>query len=398
MHAASTPSRNSPLGPLWLQVLVGIAVGALIGALFPHFGIALKPLGDAFIKLIRMTLAPIIFATVVVGIARMGDIREVGRVGVKALVYFEVVSTIALLFGLIAVNLLRPGRGMNINPAALDPSSIASYTSSAQHMGVIDFLLNIIPSTIADAFVSGNMLQIILLGVLFGIALTPIRTSAKPLIDLLDLVLQVMFGIVRIIIYLAPLAALGAMAFTVAQYGVASLLKLVNFTAEVWAVSAVFVVLVLGTIARIAGFSLIRLLVYLRDELLITAGTSSSEAVLAPVMLKLAQLGCAESIVGMVMPAGYTFNADGTAIYLSMGAIFIAQAMNIRLSLSEQVTILAVLMLTSMLLEPSSGSKTTTYFPCAGSRRMMSGCSFSSEAITPTFPRFPKQCMSAALA
>ena len=347
MQAVSTPSLNSPLGPLWLQVLAGIAVGVLIGALFPHFGIALKPLGDAFIKLIRMTLAPIIFATVVVGIARMGDIREVGRVGVKALLYFEVVSTIALLFGLIAINLLHPGRGMNINPAALDASSIATYTSSAQHMGVIDFLLNVIPSTIGDAFVSGNMLQIILLGVLFGIALTPIRTPAKPLIDLLDLLLQVMFGIVRIIMYLAPLAALGAMAFTVAQYGIASLLKLVNFTAEVWAASAIFVVLVLGTIARIAGFSLTRLLVYLRDELLITAGTSSSEAVLAPVMLKLEQLGCAESIVGMVMPAGYTFNADGTAIYLSMGAIFIAQAMNIHLSLGEQVTILAVLMLTS---------------------------------------------------
>lgn len=341
------PRKRPLLGPLWLQVMIGIVLGVAIGVLFPQAAIALKPLGDAFVKLIRMTLAPIIFATVVVGIARMGDIREVGRVGAKALIYFEVVSTLALLIGLLAANLLHPGSGMNIDSSKLDPTSITTYTTIAQQVGVVPFLLSIIPSSIGDPFVTGNILQIILLGVLFGLALTPIGVTAKPLIDLLDLLLKGMFGIVRMVMYLAPIAALGAMAYTVGQYGVASLLQLARFTAEVWIVSILFVAIVLGSIAKVAGFSLIRLLVYIRDEILITAGTSSSETVLAPLMLKLEQLGCAEPVVGMVMPAGYTFNADGTAIYLSMGAIFIAQATNTHLSLREQITLMVVLMITS---------------------------------------------------
>jgi aerobic C4-dicarboxylate transport protein len=341
-------SRQRPLlGPLWLQVMVGIVLGVAVGVLFPHAAITLKPLGDGFVKLIRMTLAPIIFATVVVGIARMGDIGEVGRVGAKALVYFEVVSTLALLFGLVAVNLLHPGRGMNIDAAQLDPTSIASYSATAQQTGVVAFLLGLIPSSVGEPFVTGNILQIIVLGVLFGLALTPIRSTAKPLVDLLDLLLKGMFGIVKLVMTLAPLAALGAMAYTVGQYGIASLRQLATFTAEVWIVAILFVAIVLGVIAWMAGFSLLRLLVYIRDEILITAGTSSSEAVLAPLMLKLEQLGCAEPVVGMVMPAGYTFNADGTAIYLSMGAIFIAQATNTHLSLREQITLMAVLMITS---------------------------------------------------
>jgi aerobic C4-dicarboxylate transport protein len=340
-------SRQPPLGPLWLQVMAGIALGVIVGVLYPHAAVALKPLGDGFVKLIRMTLAPIIFATVVVGIARMGDIREVGRVGLKALIYFEVVSSLALLMGLLAANILHPGRGMNIDAAALDSTSIASYTSTVQPTGIVPFLLGTIPSSIGEPFVTGNILQIILLGVLFGLALTPIRTTAKPLVDLLDLLLQGMFGIVKLVMLLAPLAAFGAMAYTVGQYGIASLTPLVRFTVEVWAVSILFVAIVLGVIAHLAEFSLLRLLAYIRDELLITVGTSSSEAVLAPLMLKLDKLGCAEPIVGMVMPAGYTFNADGTAIYLSMGAIFIAQATNTHLSLREQITLMIVLMLTS---------------------------------------------------
>jgi Na+/H+-dicarboxylate symporter len=338
---------RSLLGPLWLQILVGIVLGVVLGALFPRFAVTLKPLGDAFIVLIRMTLAPIIFATVVVGIARMGDLREVGRVGVKALVYFQIVSTIALIAGLIAVNLLHPGRGMNIDVARLDPSAVSGYTANAQHIGFISFLMGMLPSSVGEPFVTGNILQIILLGVLFGLALAPIRSAAQPLVHLLDLILKVMFGIVRILMYFAPLAALGSMAYTVGQYGLASLRPLILFTAEVWTVAAIFVAVVLGPIARLAGFRLSRLLAYLRDELLITAGTSSSEAVLAPVMLKLEQLGCSEPVVGMVMPAGYTFNADGTSIYLSMGAIFLAQATNIHLGLREQITIMLVLMLTS---------------------------------------------------
>jgi Na+/H+-dicarboxylate symporter len=343
-HAAQ---KRPLLGPLWLQVMVGIVLGIVVGALFPHAAVSLKPLGDGFVKLIRMTLAPIIFATVVVGIARMGDIREVGRVGAKALIYFEVVSTLALLIGMLAANVLRPGSGMNIDAAKLDPTSIASYTATAQQTGIVPFLLGIIPSSVGEPFVTGNILQIILLGVLFGLALTPIRATAKPLIDMLDLLLQGMFGIVRMIMLLAPIAALGAMAYTVGQYGFASLAQLARFTGEIWAVSILFVAIVLGGISRIAGFSLLRLLAYIRDELLITAGTSSSEAVLAPLMLKLERLGCAEPVVGMVMPAGYTFNADGTAIYLSMSAIFIAQATNTHLSLREQITLMVVLMITS---------------------------------------------------
>ena len=342
-----TLGRRPLLGPLWLQVMAGIVLGVVVGVLFPHFAVVLKPLGDGFVKLIRMTLAPIIFATVVVGIARMGDMREVGRVGAKALVYFEIVSSLALLIGLVAVDLLRPGSGMNIDAATLDPTAIANYASTSQHVGLVGFVLGIIPSGIGEPFVTGNILQIILLGVLFGLALTPIRSAAQPLVDLLDLLLKGMFGIVKLVMLLAPLAAFGAMAYTVGQYGVESLLQLARFTGEVWIVSFLFVAVVLGGIARFAGFSLTRLLIYLREELLITAGTSSSEAVLAPLMLKLEQLGCAEPVVGMVMPAGYTFNADGTAIYLSMGAIFIAQATNTHLSLREQITLLLVLMITS---------------------------------------------------
>ena len=348
ISSAATPTSRRPLlGPLWLQVLVAIVFGILMGIFFPRFAVALKPLGDGFVRLIRMTLAPIIFASVVIGIARMGDLKEVGRVGVKALIYFEVVSTISLLMGLLAVTLLHPGRGMNIDAATLDTKAIAGYTATAQHLGVADFLLNIIPSSIGDAFVSGNVLQIILFGVLFGLALAQFREAARPLVNILDLFLRGLFGIVRFVMRLAPIGAFGGMAYTIGQYGLRSLKPLAQFTAEVWVVSIVFVVVVLGGIARAAGFSLFKLLRYFREEILITLGTSSSEAVMAPLMLKLEQLGCEQSIVGMVMPAGYTFNAGGTAIYLSMGAIFIAQATNTHLSLADELVVLLVLMLTS---------------------------------------------------
>jgi aerobic C4-dicarboxylate transport protein len=347
MNAIEQRTLPSPRVPLWLQVVIGMALGVLLGAVFPHAAIGLKPLGDGFIKLIRMTLAPIVFGTVVAGIARMGDLKEAGRVGAKALVYFEIVSTLALLFGLAAADLLQPGRGMNIDAAKLDPAAIAGYTASAQHLGVTAFLLNIIPSSAAEPFVSGNILQVILLGVLFGVALAQFRKQAEPLVDLINLLLKGMFNVVKLVMYLAPLAALGAMAYTVGQYGIKSLLQLAWFTAEVWAVSIVFVAVVLGLICHVAGVSLLKLLRYIGDEIVITVGTASSEVVLAPLMAKLQRLGCAEPVVGMVMPAGYTFNADGTAIYLSMGALFIAQATNTHLSLRDQVVMLLVLMLTS---------------------------------------------------
>ena len=339
--------RRSVLGPLWLQVMVAIALGAVAGALFPHRAAVLKPLGDGFIRLITMTLAPIVFLSVVLGIARMGDLKEVGRVGVKALLYFEVLSTIALLLGLVAVNVLHPGSGMGVSPAALNAQAVSGYTTAAQRHGAVEFLLNIIPSSLVGAFTGGNMLQVILIGVLFGLALSQFRDAARPLVDMLDLLLRGMFGIVGFIMALAPIGAFGAMAYSVGQYGLGSLAQLAQFTAEVWIVAILFVIVVLGAVARLARFSLYRLLRYIGEELLVTLGTSSSEAVLAPLMMKLEKLGCDKTVVGMVMPAGYTFNADGTAIYLSMGAIFIAQATNSHLTLRDQIVVLLVLMLTS---------------------------------------------------
>jgi aerobic C4-dicarboxylate transport protein len=345
--AGVAPKRRSRFGPLWLQVLVAIVLGVALGVVAPHAAVAVRPLGDAFVRLIRMVLAPLIFLTVVVGIARMGDLHEVGRVGVKALVYFEVVSTISLLFGLVAVDVLRPGAGMNIDAHTLSMTAIQGYATAAQHLDFVGFLLNIIPSSIGEAFVSGNMLQVILFGVLFGLALAQVRETTKPLIDMLDHILSGMFGIVRMVMVLAPIGTFGAIAFTIGQYGLSSLLQLAQLTGEVWLVSVVFVVVVLGLIARATGFSLLRFLRYIWAEILITFGTSSSEAVLAPLMTKMERLGCAKPVVGMVMPAGYTFNADGTSIYLGMSALFIAQATGTPLGLRDQIVVLLVLMLTS---------------------------------------------------
>jgi aerobic C4-dicarboxylate transport protein len=263
------------------------------------------------------------------------------------LLYFEVLSTVSLLIGMLAADLLRPGAGMNIDPATLDPRAIADYAAAGQQLDFADFVLNIIPTSIGDAFARGNMLQIILFAVLFGAALSRFREAARPLVDMLDLLLLGMFGIVRMVMQLAPIGAFGAMAFTIGRYGLGTLVQLAQLTAEVWGVAALFVVVVLGLVARYAGFSLVKLLRYIREEILITVGTSSSEAVLAPLMTKLEALGCAKPVVGMVMPAGYTFNADGTAIYLTMGALFVAQATNTPLGLWDQFVVLTVLMFTS---------------------------------------------------
>jgi aerobic C4-dicarboxylate transport protein len=328
-------------------VLVAIALGTVVGLVAPSAGVALKPLGDAFIKLIRLTLAPIVFGTVVVGIARIGDLREVGRVGLKALVYFEVVSTIALVTGVLAVQLWRPGAGMHVDPSTLDAAAVESYSASARHLDAVSFLMDIIPSSIGDAFVRGSILQIVFFAVLFGLALAAMRDRARPLVDLIDVGLGAMFGVVRIVMAFAPLGAFGAMAFTIGRYGVVSLLPLAALTAEVWVVSAVFVLVVLGAVARWAGFGLLRFMRVIRDEILVALGTSSSEAVLAPLMTKLERLGCARSVVGLVMPTGYAFNADGTAIYLGMCALFVAQATDVALSARDIAVVVLVLMLTS---------------------------------------------------
>jgi len=336
-----------PLSQLWFQVVLGALVGVAIGFWFPNFGEALKPLGDGFIKLIKMLLAPIIFGTIVVGIAKMGSIREVGRVGIKALVYFQIVSTLALVIGLVTVDVMKPGAGMNIDAATLDTQSSADYTAAAQQQGAVSFLMNIIPSSIADAFVEGNMLQIILFSVLFGLALAQLPDRGKVIVNVIDSVLQGLFGIVRFVMYLAPLAALGAMAFTVGKYGFGSLGAFGKLLGAVYLASLLFIILVLGVIARLIRVSLWQYLKYFKEEIVIAFATASTEVVLPRMMTKLEQLGCAKPVVGMVLPAGYTFNADGTSIYLTMGAVFIAQATNTPLTLHDQLLLLAVCLFTS---------------------------------------------------
>ncbi len=332
---------------LYVQVLLAIVAGVLIGWLNPALGVQLKPLGDGFIKLIKMLIAPIIFTTVVGGIAGMGDLKRIGRVGFKALVYFEVVTTLALVIGLVVANVFQPGAGMNANAATLDASAVASYTSAAKQMTTVDFIMHVIPPTFVGAFAEGEILQVLLIAVLAGVALTRLGEPARPLADLLHQVAQVFFGIVAIVTRLAPLGALGAMGFTIGKYGLAAILSLGKLLACVYLTSALFVFLGLGLVARLHGFSLWRILTYIKEEILIVLGTSSSESALPGLMQKLEQAGCARSTVGIVVPAGYSFNLDGTSIYLTMAAMFIAQATNTPLTLGEQLGLLGVLLLTS---------------------------------------------------
>lgn len=335
------------LSKLYVQVLIGIAAGILVGHYAPDIGGQLKPLGDIFIKLIKMLLAPIIFASIVVGIARMNNIHEAGRVGVKALIYFEVASSIALLIGMVVVNLVRPGAGMNIDPAKIDSAAIATYTQKAHEHGVLDFFMNLVPNSVVGAFANGEMLPIILFSMLLAIALARLGPSTAPFVDMLDTFLQGMFGIVRIVMYVAPIGAFGGMAFTIAKYGIGTLASFGELMLCLYLTSAVFVFVVLGAVMRFCGLSLWQFLRYIKDELLITLGTASTEAVLPQMLLKLEKMGVSKPVVGLVLPTGYTFNADGTAIYLTMATLFIAQAMNIDLSIWDQLLVLGVLLLTS---------------------------------------------------
>jgi len=335
------------LRPLYVQVLIGMAAGVVLGALAPEIGAAMKPVADGFIKLIRMMLAPVIFGTVAIGIARMGSLKEVGRIGARALIYFEVASTLALLIGLVVVNVLRPGAGMNVDVAALDAGSIASYTSAAKAESMTGFLLDIIPNAFLGAFVEGHMLQVILLALLVGTALTQMGARAEPLLDGFDRAMEVLFRIVGMIMRLAPLGAAAGIAFTVGAYGLDSLWSLGRLIVALYVTTAIFVVVVLGGVLWWVGLPPHRFLLYFRDEILVVFATCSTEAVLPRMMQKLEALGCEKSVVGLVLPAGYTFNADGTAIYLTMGAIFVAQATNTSLSVADQLLILGVLLLTS---------------------------------------------------
>ncbi|MFW9268157.1 C4-dicarboxylate transporter DctA [Pseudomonas sp. NR3] len=341
-------SKSRWYSQLYVQVLIGIVIGAAIGYFVPDIGAKLQPFADGFIKLIKMLLAPIIFGTVVVGIAKMGDIKEVGRIGVKALIYFEILSTIALVVGLIVVNIVKPGVGMNINASALDASAIGKYSQVANEQGgTVEFFLNIIPQTFIGAFSNGVMLQVILLSVLMGVALVQMGETSKPLINTIDLFLQGLFKIVAMVMRLAPIGAGAGMAFTIGKYGIGTLFSLGQLLVALYVTTLIFIVVVLGTVARWSGMPLMQFLRYFKDEILITLGTCSTEAVLPRMMVKLEKLGCKKSVVGMVLPTGYTFNADGTCIYLTMAAIFIAQATNTPLTFVDQMILLGVFLLTS---------------------------------------------------
>jgi aerobic C4-dicarboxylate transport protein len=332
---------------LYAQVITAIVLGVLLGHFYPESGAAMKPLGDGFIKLIKMIIAPIIFCTVVVGIAGMEDMKKVGKTGGLALLYFEIVSTVALVIGLIVVNVLQPGAGMNVDPAALDTKSIAAYTAPGKMQTTTEFLLAIIPTTVVDAFAKGEMLQVLLIALLFGFALHRFGGRGTLVFDLIEKSSHVLFVIVGYIMKLAPIGAFGAMAFTIGKYGLGSLLPLAKLMGSFYLTCLLFIFIVLGGIARAHGFSIVKFIRYIKEELLIVLGTSSSESVLPRMMAKMENLGAKKSTVGLVIPTGYSFNLDGTSIYLTMAAVFIAQATNTPMTLTQQLTLLAVLLLTS---------------------------------------------------
>jgi aerobic C4-dicarboxylate transport protein len=335
------------LKSLYVQVLIGIALGVLVGWLWPAFGAALKPLGDAFVKLIKMLIAPLIFCTVAGGIARMNDLKSFGRIGGRALIYFEAVSTLALVIGLGVGEIVRPGAGFNVDPATLDPHAVGEYVAKARQLGVTDYLLHVIPDTFVGAFALGDVLQVLLLAILTGFALARLQAAGAPVIKGLDLAGSVLFGVIRIVVRAAPIGAFGAMAFTIGKYGLGALVKLGALVASFYGTSILFVAVVLGLIAWLCGFSLWRLLNYIREELLIVLGASSSEAVLPQLMDKLERLGAPRAVTGLVVPAGYSFNLDGTNIYMTLATLFLAQATNTPLTLTQELVLLAVAMLTS---------------------------------------------------
>ena len=328
---------------LYAQVLAGILLGVILGVVAPETATAMKPLGDGFIKLIKMLIGPIVFATITVGIARMGAMRDVGRIGIRTLVYFEVISTLALVIGLVVVNILQPGAGLHVDPSAAPPAAVAGTAPT----NTVEFLLNIIPTTVLDGFVRGDILQVLVVSLLFGVALLSQGDRAQMLVSGIDQLSHTLFVIVGMIMRLAPIGAFGAMAFTVGRYGIGSLLSLGKLMAGVYITCFFFILIVLGIVVRLAGLRLFALLRYIGEEILLVLGTSSSESALPRLMMKMEQLGCSKPVVGLVIPTGYSFNLDGTSIYMTMAAVFVAQASGLHLSLGEQLSILAILLLTS---------------------------------------------------
>ena len=386
----SHPSNSKPwYRILYIQVLIGVAIGILLGHFSPDLGRALKPLGDGFVKLVKMIIAPIIFCTVVHGIASMGDLKKLGRIGIKTLLYFEVVSTIALLIGLAVVNLWKPGAGLHIDPATLDPKVAANYAGREHAQSMVDFLLNVIPKSFFDAFATGDILQVLLISILTAFAVAALGEKGKPVLHVLAYGEKIFFGIMKIIVQVAPLAAMGAMSFTVGSYGIGSLRQLLALMAGFYFTAILFVVVVLGLIARASGFSIFRFLSYIKEEIFLVLGTSSSETALPGIMEKMRRLGCAESTVGFVVPTGYSFNLDGTNIYLTMAAIFLAQATDTPLSLGQQFTLLAVAMLSS---KGASGVTGAGFITLAATLAAVPSIPILSIALLVGIDRFMSEC------
>ncbi|XYJ12422.1 dicarboxylate/amino acid:cation symporter [Telluria sp. B2] len=374
---------------LYVQVLFAIVLGVLLGVFYPELGTKMKPLGDGFIKLIKMIIAPVIFCTVVAGIAGMQDMKKVGRVGGKALLYFEVVSTFALVIGLLVANIAKPGAGFNVDVAHLDTKAIAQYTEKAQHQSTVDFLMNIIPNTFVDAFAKGDILQVLLIAILFGVALSMLGERGRPTTRIIEDFSHVIFGVVNIVMKVAPIGAFGAMAFTIGKYGLASLIPLAKLMGSFYLTCGLFVVVVLGTIAKLTGFSIFKFISYIKEELLIVLGTSSSESALPALMRKLEKLGCSKSVVGLVVPTGYSFNLDGTNIYMTMAALFVAQATNTDLTLTQELTILAVAMLTS---KGASGITGAGFITLAATLAVVPTIPVAGMALILGIDRFMSEC------
>ena len=394
--AASAGSASPPVSHrkpwyaiLYVQVLIAIAIGVLVGHLYPAAGTALKPLGDGFIGLIKMMIAPVIFCTVVHGIASMRDLKKIGRVGLKTLVYFEAVSSLALLIGLIVGEVLRPGEGFNIDPATLDANAVSTYVNQAKDQSIVQHLLGIIPDTFIGAFARGDLLQVLLVSILTGFAISRLGDLGERIAHVIDAMAKVFFGIIRIIVRVAPIGAFGAMAFTIGAFGVGSLWKLIELVLTFYLTSALFVLIVLGAVARFAGFSILRFIAYIKDELLIVVGTSSSETVLPQMIEKMQRLGASKSVVGLVIPTGYSFNLDGTNIYMTLATLFLAQATNTPLTIGQELGILVIAMITS---KGASGVTGAGFVTLAATLAIVPDIPIQSLAILLGIDKFMSEC------
>jgi aerobic C4-dicarboxylate transport protein len=383
------PFKRPFYATLWVQVLFAIVIATALGYFSPATAVKMKPLGDGFIRLITMVITLVIFCTVVSGIAGMQDIKKIGRVGGKALLYFEVVSTLALLLGLVVGNLVHPGSGLNVNPGSLDARAVADYAGQAKAQNATEFLLHVIPTTVVDAFVRGDILQVLLVALLFGFAISAMGRRCQPLTKLIEALTQAVFGVVNIMMRFAPIGAFGAMAFTVGKYGIVSLQPLAKLIAAFYLTSIVFVLIILGSIAWAAGFNIFRFLLYIKDEIFIVLGTSSSETVLATLMEKLENLGCSKSLVGLVVPTGYTFNTDGSSLYMTLAALFVAQATNTHLTLAQQSTIFAVAVLTS---KGASGVQGAAFIALVGTLIVVPTIPVAGMALILGIDRFMSMC------